>query len=98
MTATNVGTSIPKIDKLHDGNWLVWKTHIATVLKWKEAYDMVTRIIPRPADPVVAANWWMKDLIAQELIMTTIKDEQVIHIAKCNTYICKDVACPLCHS
>jgi len=30
---SNLSSSAPKIEKLKDGNWLAWKTHIITVLK-----------------------------------------------------------------
>ena len=75
----------PKINKLHDRNWLAWKTRIATVLKWKDTYDVAIGTVDRPLDPVAAAKWRVKDLIAQELITTTIRDEQVIHVSECET-------------
>lgn len=76
-----------KINKLHDRNWLVWKTHIATILKWKEVYEVAVGMAVRPMDPAstAAADWQAEDLIAQELITTAIKDEQVIHVSKCET-------------
>jgi hypothetical protein len=38
-----------------------------------------------PSDPSASAIWEEKDIIAQELITTAIRDEQVIHVSTCNT-------------
>lgn len=78
-------SSYPKIGMLHDGNWLAWKMRIAAVLKRNGAYEIVTGLAAQPQDPVAAAEWKMKDAIAQELVVTTIKDEQVLHIIECET-------------
>ena len=83
----NMSNSFPKIEKLRDGNWLPWKTRIATVLERKEAYEVATGITPQPQDRVGAAIWRSKDLIARELITTAIKDEQIIHISECKTAV-----------
>jgi len=72
---SNLSSSATKIEKLKDGNWLAWKTHIATVLKRKEAYEIVTGVTPQPLDPDGVSNWKLKDLIIQELI-TTMYDQR----------------------
>jgi len=82
---SNLSSSAPKIEKLKDGNWLAWKTRIATVLKRKEAYEIATGVTPQPLDPDAVSNWKLKDLVAQELITTAIKDEQVVHISECTS-------------
>jgi hypothetical protein len=58
---------------------------MATFLQGKGAYQIVTRITPRPQDPAAAADWDLKDQIGKEMITTRIKDEQVIHISECVT-------------
>jgi transposase InsO family protein len=81
----SVSTSSPKIEKLRDGNWLAWKTRIATILETKEALEVATGITPQPQDPAASAIWKSKDLIARTLITTAVKDEQIIHISNCST-------------
>ena len=83
--ALSTSTSSPKIEKLRDGNWLAWKTRIATVLETKEALEVATGITPQPQDPAALAIWKTKDLVARTLITTAIKDEQIIHISDCST-------------
>lgn len=78
-------TFCSEIEKLRDGNWFAWKTRITIVLESNDAYDIVTGAVPRPQDPSAVPDWRNKDLIAQALIATTIKDEQVIHIAEYKT-------------
>jgi hypothetical protein len=80
-----MSSSSPKIEKLKDDNWLAWKTRMAAVLKRKKAYEVALGITPQPSDPSASAIWEEKDVIAQELITTTICDEQVIHVSTCNT-------------
>jgi hypothetical protein len=81
----SMSTSSPKIEKLRDGNWLAWKTCIATVLEMKKALEVATGITPQPQDPAASAIWKSKDLIARTLITTVVKDEQIIHISNCST-------------
>ena len=83
--ALSTSTSSPKIEKLRDGNWLAWKTCIATVLETKEALEVAMGITPQPQDPAALAIWKSKDLVARTLITTVIKDEQIIHISDCST-------------
>ena len=80
-----VPTPTPTIVQLKDNNWLAWKTRIATVLKRNKAYEIVVGSVPRPQAPVAAAVWEAKDAFAQELIVTTIKDEQVVYIVGCDS-------------
>ena len=78
-------SSSPKIKKLSNGNWLAWKTRMAAVLKRKKAYEVALGITPKPSEPSTVAIWEDKDAIAQELITTVIRDEQVIHVSTCTT-------------
>ena len=81
----NNSNSTPKINKLNEGNWLAWKTHIHTVLKWKDAFEIATGVTPQPQDPDDAAIWTQKDSLAQEIITLVIEDEQVLSVSECNT-------------
>ena len=77
-----------KIEKLSNGNWLVWKTRMAAVLKWKKAYVVALGIMPKPSKPSAMAIWEDKDAIPQDLIRTVIHDEQVIHTCLDVYYSC----------
>ena len=76
--ALSMSTSSSKIEKLRDGNWLAWKTCIATILEMKEALEVATGITPQPQDPATLAIWKTKDLVAHTLITTVIKDKQIV--------------------
>ena len=78
-------TSFPEVGGLGDDNWLAWKTRITTVLKRDDAYEIATGAVPQPQDPVAAATWAEKDLFARLRIVTSIKDEQIVHILGCNS-------------
>jgi len=78
-------TSFPEIGELGDNNWLAWKTRITTVLKRDHAYEIATGAMPQPQDPTAAATWTEKDLFAQALIVTSIKDEQILHVVGCTS-------------
>jgi hypothetical protein len=78
-------SSSPKIKKLKDINWLVWRTCMAAVLKRKKAYEVALGITSQLSDPSTLAIWKEKDAIAQEVITTVIHNEQIIHILTCNT-------------
>ena len=56
---------------------------MAAILKRKKAYEVALGITPKPSEPSTTAIWEDKDAIAQELITTTICDEQVIHVSTC---------------
>lgn len=86
LTNNNQGIpSKPKFEKLRGDNWFAWKTRISIVLRRYGVFGVATGSIKKPEDSEGAAIWNSQDLIAQELITTSIKDEQVIHISECET-------------
>ena len=69
----------------NEGNWLVWKTRIRTVLKRKDAFEIATGVTPQPQDPDDTAVWTQKDSLTQEIITLAIEDKQVLSVSECNT-------------
>ncbi|KIK74462.1 hypothetical protein PAXRUDRAFT_19845 [Paxillus rubicundulus Ve08.2h10] len=67
--------------KLTDGNWLVWKTCMTSVLHLHGVFQYVLGSIPKLDSSLKEelATWEQHDLIAQTLIVTSIGDEQMIH-------------------
>ena len=66
-------------------NWLAWKTHIHTILRQKDTFEIATGVTPQPQDHDDDAVWTQKDLLAQEIITLVIENKQVLSVSECNT-------------
>ena len=81
-------TSTPntKIDKLSDGNYTPWKRRVSNILGIKGAWEIANGSVLKPAhDAVAIKNWNDMDQIAQNIIMTTIKNNQMTYLSDCST-------------
>ena len=77
--------STPKIEKLRNDDWLMWKTRMSIVLCRYGALGVTLGTLAKPDDPDDATTWDSQDLVIQELITVNIKDKQVIHVNDCVT-------------
>ncbi|GBE80872.1 hypothetical protein SCP_0305920 [Sparassis crispa] len=80
-----------RIPLLKEDNWLPWKRHVEAILNDKGLQEYVTRKTPKPQpsnDPANRAareaeisTWGEKDLKAQNVIVLSLGDSQMVHIA-----------------
>jgi len=77
----NIGAvSTYKIESLKDDNWVVWSSHMNTILKFQSAYSHIQGTVPKPDDLAQFQKWEQRDLLAQILIKNNTSDEQMVHI------------------
>ncbi|KAF8443889.1 hypothetical protein L210DRAFT_3100416 [Boletus edulis BED1] len=81
---------IASINPLQDDNWLVWKTRVSIVLARRGLLHLVTGAEPQPTtdaseEDATPSSWHVRDLVAQELLVCTMSDRQLVHVFGCRT-------------
>lgn len=87
------GTSWFKIQELNSTNWLAWKRRTTAVLRERELLGYVdSTISPADSTPPLTTEeqealetWTKKDELAQNQIILTIAEEEMVHITRANT-------------
>src|ERR1700733_3534973 len=87
------GTSWFKIQELNATNWLAWKRRTMAVLRERELLGYVDGTITKAdstppltdEEKEALATWMKKDGLAQNQIILTIAEEEMVHITQANT-------------
>jgi hypothetical protein len=81
--AINTGAvSTYKIEFLKEGNWIVWSSHMITMMEIHNVYGYINGAVPKPSnsDPAQLKWWKHYNNVAQMLIKNNTSNEQMVHI------------------
>lgn len=71
------------IIKFTGENWIMWKFQIVVTFKAKNVYDIVTGVKKKSA--AMDNEWEKLDAKAQEIIMTRMEEDPLVHLLSCRT-------------
>ena len=63
-------------------NFLSWKARVTLLLKEHDLWEIVEKVVPVPTDATQKVAHENKDIKAQRLIMATVKDHLIPHVAE----------------
>ena len=79
------GGGIPKIEKLSESNFHVWKQKVELILAFKELNLHIGDSAGKPSASDEPDAWFKQDAKAKAIIGLTLSDEHLEHVRDCTT-------------